>query len=318
MKKRFRFRALIALVLLCVVVAPLVGHADVGGGVDWGTNDWGGDYGGNDYDFGGNDYGGNDYGGNDHYSGSSSANSIDPFFLYFLVRNPWAAIIVIAFWFIRSRAKQKNGGKPSAASRPSSSASVKQKENVNLDALLERDPSFSKPEFLLRASDVFIALQQAWTAKDWRGIRAFESNSLYDQHARQLQVYIDKGQTNVVEDISILNTNFDAYEEDQENSYLSVILEARYRDYVIEDESGEVIKGDKESRYTMTYRMQFMRNLEVKTEKATEIKVTQCPNCGASLSISQNGICEYCGAEVTTGANQWVLTALQPLQQRRS
>ena len=315
MKKRSWFRIVTVLVLLCVILAPLVGHADVGGGVDWGTNDWGGDYGG--YDYGGNDYGGYDYGGDD-YGNDYSAKSIDPFFLYFLFRNPWMALIIIPLWYFNSRSSRKKDRRRFSESNPPSSAWVKPKEEVNLDALLDRDPSFSKPEFLLRASDVFIALQQAWTAKDWRGIRAFESNTLYDQHARQLQVYIDKGQTNVVEDISILNTVLDAYEEDRENAYLSVILEARYRDYVIEDESGKVIKGDKESRYIMTYRMQFMRNLEVKTEKATEAKVTQCPNCGASLSISQNGICEYCGAEVTTGANQWVLTALQPLQQRRA
>lgn len=315
MKKRSWFRIVTALVLLCVILAPLVGHADVGGGVDWGTNDWGGDYGG--YDYGGNDYGGYDYGGDD-YGNDYSAKSIDPFFLYFLFRNPWMALIIIPLWYFNSRSSRKKDRRRFSESNPPSSAWVKPKEEVNLDALLDRDPSFSKPEFLVRASDVFIALQQAWTAKDWRGIRAFESNNLYDQHARQLQVYIDKGQTNVVEDISILNTVLESYEEDRENSYLSVILEARYRDYVIEDESGRVIKGDKKSRYIMTYRMQFMRSLEAKTEKSSDTKVTQCPNCGASLSISQNGICEYCGAEVTTGANQWVLTALQPLQQRRS
>lgn len=311
MKKRSWFRVVIALVLLCIVLVPLVGHADVGGGVDWGTNDWGGNY-------GGNDFGGNDYGGYNNDSDDYSMNSIDPFFVYFLFRNPWMALIIIPLWYFNSRRSRKNGKHQFSKSNPPSSTWVKPTEEVNLDALFERDPNFSKPEFLLRASDVFIALQQAWTAKDWRGIRAFESNRLYDQHTRQLQAYIDQKQTNVVEDISILNTALESYEEDQENSYLSVILEARYRDYVIEDESGRVIKGDKNSRYTMTYRMQFMRNLQVKTEKSSETKVTQCPNCGASLSISQNGICEYCGAEVTTGANQWVLTALQPLQQRRS
>ena len=311
MKKRSWFRAVITLVLLCIVLAPFVGHADVGGGVDWDANDWGGD-------FGGNDYGGYDFGGYDDDDDDYSMNSVDPFFLYFLFRNPWMALIILPLWYFNSRSSRKNRKRQSEKSNPPSSTWVKPKEEVNLDALFERDPNFSKPEFLLRASDVFIALQQAWTAKDWRGIRAFESNSLYDQHARQLQVYIDKGQTNVVEDISILNTVLESYEEDRENSYLSVILEARYRDYVIEDESGRVIKGNKKSRYIMTYRMQFMRSLEAKTEKSSDTKVTQCPNCGASLSISQNGICEYCGAEVTTGANQWVLTALQPLQQRRS
>lgn len=301
MKRRSWFRVVIALVLLCIVLVPLVGHADVGGGVDWGAKNWGGN-GGGGFDFGGGDYD----------RGGSVLQGINPFFLFYAFEHPWILAIFVILALFRFRNRQQGNRYFSNASPGIP------KEDLHLEALLERDPNFSKPEFLLRASDVFIALQQAWTAKDWRGIRAFESNRLYDQHARQLQAYIDRKQTNVVEDISILNTTLESYEEDQENSYLSVILEARYRDYVIEDESGRVIKGDKNSRYTMTYRMQFMRNLQVKTEKSSEAKVTQCPNCGASLSISQNGICEYCGAEVTTGANQWVLSALQPLQQRHS
>lgn len=312
MKKRYCI-GLFILVLLVLALVPFSSRADVGGGVDWGTNNWGG------HDWGGHDWGGNNWGGNDWGGGSDFGNvtgAFNPFFLFYAFNNPWLILIINVILIIRfliwRKMRRNNQNRSQSYADPSFSTASDQ----NLQTLLDRDPHFSKQQFLLHVSDVFVALQQAWTAKDWRTIRAFESNNLYDQHARQLQQYIDKKQTNVVEDISVLETRIESYEEDEENSYLNAIIRARYCDYVIEDESGRVIKGKKGHRYIMTYRMQFMRKLDAKTENQTQTKATQCPNCGAPLAINQNGICEYCGAEVTTGANQWVLSALQPLEQR--
>lgn len=307
MKKRY-YIGLFLLVLLVLTLVPFSSMADVGGGVDWGTNNWGGN------DWGGNDWGGNDWGGGSDYG--NVTGGINPFFLFYAFDNPWLLFVIVGFVIIRFLIMKNMRRNNQIRSQSYAGPSISTASDQNLQTLLDRDPHFSKQQFLLRVSDVFVALQQAWTAKDWRTIRTFESNNLYDQHARQLQQYIDKKQTNVVEDISVLETRIESYEEDEENSYLNAIIIARYCDYVIEDESGRVIKGKEGHRYIMTYRMQFMRKLDAKTENQTQTKATQCPNCGAPLAINQNGICEYCGAEVTTGANQWVLSALQPLQQR--
>ena len=136
------------------------------------------------------------------------------------------------------------------------------------------------------------------------------------QHQQQLDSFIEKEQTNVVEDIAVLDTKIEEYSEDAQNSYLSAIVQARYRDYVVDDNTGKVVKGDKNRRYVMTYRMTFLRQLGAKTTASEETHVTTCPNCGANLSINQHGVCDYCGSEVTTGAQQWVLTKLQPLSQQ--
>lgn len=302
MKKRY-YIGLFLLVLLVLTLVPFSSMADVGGGVDWGTNNWGG-----------NDWGGHDWGGGSDYG--NVTGGINPFFLFYAFDNPWLLFVIVGFVIIRFLIMKNMRRNNQNRSQSYAGPSISSVSDQNLQTLLDRDPHFSKQQFLLRVSDVFVALQQAWTAKDWRTIRAFESNNLYDQHARQLQQYIDKKQTNVVEDISVLETRIESYEEDEENSYLNATIIARYCDYVIEDESRRVIKGKKGHRYIMTYRMQFMRKLDAKTENQTQTKATQCPNCGAPLAINQNGICEYCGAEVTTGANQWVLSALQPLEQR--
>lgn len=290
-------------IALCVILLPLATNpvlADVGGGLDW---DYDGGGGGLDWDF----------------DSGSGGDGMSFGFIYMLFDNPILFIILVVVYLIFFRGKTSSGNKakrstgtaPSSIQRPNIKG-----EDINLTQLTDRDPDFSKQSFLSRVSNVFVTLQNAWTDKDWKSIRTFESDQLFYQHQQQLDDFIEKGQTNVVEDIAVLDTKIEEYSEDTQNSYLNTIIQARYRDYVVDDSNGKVVKGDKNRRYVMTYRMTFMRQLDAKTNPAAETHVTTCPNCGANLSINQHGVCDYCGSEVTTGAQQWVLTRLQPISQQ--
>ena len=54
----------------------------------------------------------------------------------------------------------------------------------------ELDPAFSADKFNGFAREVFMKIQEAWTAKDWKTIRPFESETLFNQHKQQLDEYI--------------------------------------------------------------------------------------------------------------------------------
>lgn len=297
MKNRKRIILLLCLcfLLVCVLCPPI--HADVGGGVDWDAKDWGG---GQDFDS----------------WGSTANGSIDPFLFLWLFRSlPLPVVIAIIAFGAIAMARNKRQ-QTRSSSRVSSAPPPAEAKEENLDQLLALDPHFSKDAFLSRASTIFITLQKAWQEKDWKSIRAFEGDSLYYQHEQQLNAFIEKGQTNKVEDIAILSTEIEDFHEDADNQYLNVLLIARYRDYVIEDASEKVVKGNPKTRYRMTYRMTFFRKKSARTEAQTDARVTDCPNCGAPLSIEQNGVCSYCGSSISTGAYQWVLSALTPLAQQ--
>lgn len=296
--ERKRWIPLLLILLVILISVPV--YADVGGGVDFDSRGFGGSSGG---------------------SSSSSSDSGEgvAWLIFFLLRSGplgIGALAVIAAVFIFALLKKNDHGSTSAQYDIGPSASVRTISQQQLDQLLARDPGFSKEDFLARAGDVFITLQNAWTAKDWRSIRAFETNQLFHQHEKQLEQFIQNSQTDVVEDITVLSSDLEEYSEDAQHQYLKVILTARYRDYIIDDATRRVVKGDKNRRYLMTYRMTFLRKLDATTEVNKSASATSCPNCGANLSINQNGICEYCGSEVTTGAMQWVLNALQPVSQR--
>ena len=174
------------------------------------------------------------------------------------------------------------------------------------------DPMFSEDNFLSWTKEVFIKLQNAWTKKDWKIIRPFESNELFEQHNSQLQEFIDKGRTNIVERVNVTNATLYSFKQDGDKETLKVTLKAVMRDYIIDDQSKKVLEGNPNIDQYMTYRLTFIRKAGVKTKQGTSNKsTTNCPNCGAPTQITSAGQCEYCGSVITTGEHDWVLANLE-------
>lgn len=315
MKRNKPWIVLLVFCLILAVAAPVL--ADVGGGVDW------------DYDGGGTDW---NYGGgtgwNSNWDYDSDWDDSDSDFYefiylpYYLLRMGPVGFLIFAgllLFLLRSRKRNNRKNRANSAARKAKAQADARAafthQEADLTLLLQRDPNFSKAAFLARVSDIFVTLQNAWMKKEWKSMRAFETNHLFHQHERQLQQFVERKQTNVIEDLAVLETSLASYQEDAQHQMLSAILRARSRDYLIDDETKKVLKGDPKKRYIMTYRLEFLRKIDAKTENSNVTAATQCPNCGANLSINQNGVCEYCGSEVTTGATDWVLNALIPLHQ---
>lgn len=174
------------------------------------------------------------------------------------------------------------------------------------------DPMFSEDDFLSWTKEVFIKLQKAWTKKDWKIIRPFESNQLFEQHNSQLQEFIDRGRTNIVERINVTNATLYSFKQDGDKETLKVTLKAVMRDYIIDDTTKKVLEGNPNVDQYMTYRLTFIRKAGVKTKPGTTGKsTTNCPNCGAPTEITSAGQCEYCGSVITTGEHDWVLANLE-------
>lgn len=301
MKRNKWLKIFLFLLVLTILISFGPAMADVGGGLDWDSNKW---------------EGGRGFGG----GSSNSLFGIDPFFFFYMFsRFPLPFLIIVGIVVVTRIFNIKNN--KDANSYKSEDETADQdlftSQDTGLDELLKLDPDFSEHEFLSRASSVFVALQNAWTEKDPKTLRTFESDQLYFQHKQQLDDYIKRSKTNIVEDLSVLDNRLEKFTKDSRNQYLSCIIKARYKDYVVDDTTGKIIKGRPGDRYIMTYRMVFFRKLDARSGGEYEGKVTQCPNCGANLSIDQNGVCEYCGSQVNAGAYQWLLTELKPLSQIR-
>lgn len=228
-------------------------------------------------------------------------------------------IAVVIFTLIKK--KKKNGASNDTGNAAIENMKVNQQvmrdRNITDDSqniaakIQEIDPEFSAEKFITWAKEVFLKIQEAWTAKDWKVIRTLESENLFNQHKQQLDEYIRKGQTNVVERIGIKHCSILSFHVDGDKEVITVALNAVLRDYIIDDATKKVIESDPKRDWYMKYIMVFNRKAGMKTGSGDGVNITNCPNCGAPTEITSSGQCPYCGSVITTDKHSWVLTDIQ-------
>ncbi len=288
-------------------------YADVGSFEDYSS---GSDWGGSSWDSG-SDWSSSSW---DHdYSSSGSSNGV------FIFGGGWGTVIFFIILIAIYIAVSKNSKKGPRNSR-NDAFYARKYANYNMQNMQQlesrqiqienriqvNDPDFNKEELIAWSKNLFIKLQQAWTARDWSTIRTFETESLFEQHKNQLQGYINNNQINVMDRICVNYAHLYNYRAEGDKEILTVRLNSRMEDYIIDATTKQVIKGEKGLDKVNTYLLTFIRKNGVKTKPGTiEVNTTNCPNCGAPTQITSSGKCEYCGSVITTGEYNWVLSNLE-------
>ena len=262
----------------------------------------------NDYNGGGSS---GDWGGS---SSSGFGNLMGMAFLFGDGPVFWIVLVVIVVGVILS----KRGGHSRGTAAPRAGAPtgappvVPDHTEEIVAAVTQIDPLFSKEKFLAWSKEVFVTLQQAWNDRDWSRIRPFEKEELYRQHELQLRDYINKGQINVIERVNVNQAYLHQYERDAEYEYLKVYMRVRMVDYIIDERTKKVLRGDPSVDCHLQYLLTFMRKKGVLTDPAvSNNSVLACPHCGAPVQVTSAGKCEYCGYMVTTGECDWVLSDME-------
>ncbi len=278
---------------LCLIAAllliPAVVHADVGNSFSGGSGYSGGGYSGGGYS------GGSGLGGMFFFMGGGGGSILGAIIM----------ILIIVAWAYFSKNTQ-NSRRQDTPYQGGVSHRICN-ETAAVSALREIDPQFSVEGFKSFASEVYLTLQEAWEAKEWRKVRPFESNSLFNMHSHQIQEYIDSGKTNHLNMQNVRSITIADFHVDGAREVLSVKLEASLLDYTTDDESGEVLEGSKTQYQHRFYYLEFIRSAGVKTAAEKDLQITNCPNCGAPTQVTSSGECEYCHSVITNGDFGWVL-----------
>jgi len=174
------------------------------------------------------------------------------------------------------------------------------------------DANFNREEFLAWSRDVFVKLQTAWTKRDWEEIRLYETNELFEQHKTQLQGYINNGTINVMDRICVNYAKLNKFEQTADKDILNIALNSSMIDYIKDEKTGAVLKGNTEIRLTNTYILTFVRKKGVLTQAGgPKVASANCPNCGAPTKVALAGKCEYCGSIIKIEEHGWVLSNLE-------
>jgi len=293
---RLRQRVGLAAVLALSVIltSPLLAFARAGGGQSFGGG--GGGFGG-----GGSFGGGGGFGGGGlllpflFFGGGGGG------FFFFL-------FILFTLWQVYRRMSIRN---PMQASNygPAYAPMAQMRSTLTEDlaALQAKDPNFNQQMFLDRAQAAFFALQKAWMDRNLEPARVYMSDGIYHRWKTQIGAMIAAHKKNMLDNLVIGGVQIVKVQTDPNFDTITVRIDASAADYEVDDTTAnKVIYGSRQNQNFTEY-WTFIRSGSARTKAGEGAEVTQCPNCGAPLSINESGVCSYCKAVVTSGQFGWVL-----------
>lgn len=309
LRKYLPWIATIAMVLT-IVIAPMAGHA-----LDFG--DFGGD----------NDYGGDDdWGGGGDSDSDSSGDGLGAiiWWLFKVVYDLFGVpgVIVLAIILLTlyhfAKKKKKGSGQPyqQHAPQPQGAQRTDRSTLAQMYTYQQVDPNFDIEGFKEKLSNLYVQCQNAWTDKNMESLRPYLTDAMYAQFDRQLESYRAKHQTNRVERIAVLGVELVGWKQAGGKDTIIAELRTRIVDYVVDDNTGTIIRGSDRNEKFMTYEWTLVRTSGQTTGQASGMTGQICPSCGAHVDINHTAVCEYCGTVLTTDTFDWVISNIKGISQQ--
>lgn len=288
-----------------------------------------GDY--NDYDYGDSwdsdwdsgdswDDDDDDWGYSYGYSGGNSGGGDAGPMDYLITVIVIVAILAISFKTSKAKSTSRPGTGASVSKNRSQRQQIQPLPNRTDEItriMKEKDPNFTPNDFLTYVKRVYVDIQDAWSKRDLEPVRPVLHPNLYQQTQTQIKKKIEDGIINYLERIAVNTAYLSGYRRDDDYEYMIVYLSAQMIDYQVKEETGQILYGDKTTRWSLQYKMTFMRAADMITPEAEEEMNTnmKCPNCGAPIEGTAFGKCEYCGSVVSSGKYGWVLSDFGVIRQ---
>jgi predicted lipid-binding transport protein (Tim44 family) len=169
-----------------------------------------------------------------------------------------------------------------------------------------RHPDHSWPAFEDRARTAFLALQEAWSRREWERARPFETDALFQTHRFWMERYAAFALVNRVDDVAVTRMVIAKIDADAFYESITVRIFARARDWT-EDSGGRVVGGSKSTPRAFSEYWTFLRAIP-----GTAAAPSACPSCGATLAPGGGAtVCGSCGAKLVGGGFDWVASRIE-------
>ncbi len=308
-----------AAIVAILVIGLVAWHVGFTPNIDDIGRDAGGFAGGTSYGGGGGGGGSSYTGGSSHtyssggshsYSSSSSGDLdwIDVVIALIIF------LVIIGSGFVPSKKKGKSSS--NRRQQPAGASKTPDSKLQPISALQARDPQFSAAAVEETIANVYVRMQQAWTAGNFEPMRPYFSNTLFSQFSNQLAGLTKQGKVNHVDNIAVLECAVRGWYETNGFEYLVLKVRTRITDYTV-DKSGNVVGGFTDAESYMEYEYTLERPAgTLTTEQTAQTEAGECPNCGAPINLAQSAKCEYCGSVIESKRFTWVISIIKGISQR--
>lgn len=173
--------------------------------------------------------------------------------------------------------------------------------------LTRDDPQVDADRLRARVELIFRELNAAWSALEAPRLRPYVSDGMFDYLRYWLDAYKKQGLRNQIDGAAISRVTLVKVTRDRHYDAVTIRLFAAGHDYTV-DRSGKVVSGSKRRARHYSEYWTLIRGAGVRGPARAE---ATCPQCGAGLKISMAGNCEHCGAHITRGEFDWVLSKIE-------
>lgn len=175
--------------------------------------------------------------------------------------------------------------------------------------IMEYIPTFNKVNFLEECYRTYCDVQTAWMNFKLEDVKDELTDELYNMYESQLATLEVKGEQNIMKDFTLTKAFLKDVVNQNSTITITTIFEMSFYDYIIQKQTGTVLRGSSTRKMHVRYEMKFRQTLDESK------KVNYCPNCGAKIEMNSSGICSYCRTKLVTENTKWVLTDKKVISQ---
>jgi DNA-directed RNA polymerase subunit RPC12/RpoP len=174
--------------------------------------------------------------------------------------------------------------------------------------LQQADPASGAQQLAARLQLIYDQLNPAWTALDLAPVRGYVSDGLYDYLQYWIAAYRHQGLRNQLRDMRLTRWQLVKVIRDQHFDAITFRIWGSGRDFTVRQDTGEVVGGNPDADRDYSEYWTLIRGAGVRGAPRTD---KNCPNCGAPLEVNMAGECNHCGAKITSGEFDWVLSKIE-------
>ena len=174
--------------------------------------------------------------------------------------------------------------------------------------LLRDDPTATDEALAARLALIYGDLNKAWTNLDLKPVRPYISDGLFDYLQYWITAYQSQGLRNVLDGMRMTEITLAKVVRDRWYDALTYRIWGTGRDSTIRVANGEVVAGNPKVDRAYSEYWTLIRGAGVRGAPHAD---KACPNCGAALDTNMSGECAHCGAKITSGQFDWVLSKIE-------
>ena len=200
----------------------------------------------------------------------------------------WLIIIIIIIYV----SSKKGTTEPEVKLQSNTAAIAKLKELI---------PEFDDKKFLQDGYKIFLDVEDAWMNFELDKVKDVITDEMFNMYESQLSSMEIKGEQNIMNGFNLRDCAITNVVDQNDNIEVTTKYIIEFYDYIIEKESGRVLRGSKVNKLRMHYDFTFIM-------KNTDEKIEHCPNCGAPVEVNASGVCQYCNSKIVGENTSWVMS----------